>query len=114
MSVKIGSARIDENGKAHGGAAGDQTGKEVSTQSWYAHTKGWVLLRAKSAEARENDRRMWLKIANRVGFESFLDALDQKSAEIQEDNQRGKRLRDPAAAFQKLLNKRFPKEGGAA
>ena len=68
----------------------------------------------KSAEAQENDRRIWLKIANRVGFESFLDALDQKSAEIQEDNQRGKRLRDPAAAFQKLLNKRFPKEGGAA
>ena len=34
MAVKIGSARIDENGKAHGGAAGDQTGKEVSTQSW--------------------------------------------------------------------------------
>lgn len=50
---KLGSARIDENGKAHGGAAGDQTGKEVSTQSWYAHSKGWVLLRAKSAEARE-------------------------------------------------------------
>ena len=57
MSVKIGSARIDENGKAHGGAAGDQTGKEVSTQSWYAHTKGWVLLRAKSAEARERIAR---------------------------------------------------------
>lgn len=53
MAVKIGSARIDENGKAHGGAAGDQTGKEVSTQSWYAHSKVWVLLRAKSAEARE-------------------------------------------------------------
>lgn len=57
MSVKIGSARIDENGKAHGGAAGDQTGKEVSTQSWYAHSKGWVLLRAKSAEARERIAR---------------------------------------------------------
>ena len=49
MAVKIGSARIDEHGQAHGGAAGDQTGKEVSTQSWYAHTKVWVLLRAKSA-----------------------------------------------------------------
>ena len=53
MAVKLGSARIDENGQAHGGAAGDQTGKEVSTQSWYAHSKGWVMLRAKSAEARE-------------------------------------------------------------
>lgn len=57
MSVKLGSARIDENGQAHGGAAGDQTGKEVSTQSWYAHSKGWVLLRAKDAEAREKIAR---------------------------------------------------------
>lgn len=53
MAVKVGSARIDENGKAHGGAAGDQTDKEVSTQSWYAHSKGWVLLRAKDANVRE-------------------------------------------------------------
>ncbi len=57
MAVIIGSARIDENGAAHGGAAGDQTGKEVSTQNWYAHSKGWVLLRAKSAEAREKIAR---------------------------------------------------------
>lgn len=47
MAVIIGSARIDENGRAHGGKAGDQTGKEVSTQSWYRHSKGWVVLRAK-------------------------------------------------------------------
>ena len=46
MSVKIGSARIDENGRASGGKAGDQTGKEVSTQSWYNHTKGWRVFRA--------------------------------------------------------------------
>ena len=47
MAVIIGSARIDENGRAHGGRAGDQTGKEVSTQNWYRHSKGWVVLRAK-------------------------------------------------------------------
>ncbi len=45
--VKVGSARIDERGKATGGAAGDQTGKEVSTQDWYLHSKGWVCIRAK-------------------------------------------------------------------
>lgn len=45
--VKVGSARIDENGKAKGGKAGDQTGKEVSTQSWYKHNKGWRVFRAK-------------------------------------------------------------------
>lgn len=45
--VKIGSARIDENGRAKGGKAGDQTGKEVSTQDWYKHSKGWRVFRAK-------------------------------------------------------------------
>lgn len=53
MSVKVGSARIDENGRASGGRAGDQTGKEVSTQSWYRHSKGWRVFRAKSPEAAE-------------------------------------------------------------
>ena len=65
----------------------------------------------KSAEGQESDRRIWLKIANRIGFESFLDALDQKRSEIRELAERGKRLRQPAASFQKLLNKRFPKGG---
>lgn len=47
MAVMIGSARIDENGKTHGGKAGDQTGREVSTQAWYKHSKGWRVFRAK-------------------------------------------------------------------
>ena len=50
MAVIIGSARIDERGKASGGKAGDQTGKEVSTQNWYKHSKGWVVLRAKDPD----------------------------------------------------------------
>lgn len=50
MVVTIGSARIDERGKIKGGQAGDQSGgKEVSTQSWYKHSKGWRVFRAKSA-----------------------------------------------------------------
>lgn len=44
MSVRIAHASIDENGKAAGGQAGDQTGKELCCRSWY--DKGWnVLLR---------------------------------------------------------------------
>ena len=43
--VIIGSARIDENGKAKGGKAGDQNGREVSTQAWYKHEKGWRVFR---------------------------------------------------------------------
>ena len=73
MSVTIGSARIDENGNAHGGAAGDQTGREVSTQSWYAHSKGWVLLRAKSAEAREKIAACMKAACNssRIGYDQY-------------------------------------------
>lgn len=48
MAVKIGSARIDENKNAKGGKAGDQTGKEVSFQNWYKHSKGWRVFRAKN------------------------------------------------------------------
>ena len=47
MAVKVGSARIDENGRAHGGKAGNQTGKELSVQNWYRHFKGWRVLSAK-------------------------------------------------------------------
>ena len=50
MAMKVGSARIDENGKISGGAAGDQTGKEVMIQDYYMHTKGWYMLRPKSVD----------------------------------------------------------------
>ena len=44
MSVIIGHASKDERGKATGGRAGDQSGKEVCERSWYRG--GWnVLLR---------------------------------------------------------------------
>lgn len=35
MAVRIGHASKDENNKATGGAAGDQTGKEVKISNWY-------------------------------------------------------------------------------
>ena len=49
MGIIFGSARIDENGNIAGGAAGDQTGSEVSTQSFYMHSQGWYCLRPKDA-----------------------------------------------------------------
>ncbi len=56
MTVRIGHASLDERGKASGGAAGDQTGKEVCIRSWY--NKGWnVLLRPRSAELAEKSAR---------------------------------------------------------
>ena len=41
----IGGASIDEHGRAHGGKAGDQTGREVGRKSWYKHPKKWFVIR---------------------------------------------------------------------
>lgn len=52
MSVIIGHASIDENGKAYNGTAGDQTAKEVCTRTWYH--KSWdVVLRCTDAKMAE-------------------------------------------------------------
>lgn len=52
MAVRIGHASIDENGKATGGAAGDQNGREVLVRQWYE--KPWnVLLRPVRPEVAE-------------------------------------------------------------
>ena len=47
MAVQIGHARIDEDGNARNGSAGDQNGKEVMISEWYAHSKGWRVFRAR-------------------------------------------------------------------
>lgn len=48
--IKVGSARIDEHGNISGGRAGDQTKREVATEPYYSHPKGWYMLRAKDTE----------------------------------------------------------------
>lgn len=50
MAVLIGSAR-----SSYGNTSpGDQNkGKEVSTENWYLHSKGWVVFRAKDPAVRE-------------------------------------------------------------
>ena len=50
---KIGSASIDENGRARGGKAGNQSGSELRIQDWYKHSKGWIVLRAKDPRVAE-------------------------------------------------------------
>ena len=70
MAVKIGSARMGENGKITGGKPGDQTGREVSTQNWYAHSKGWRVFRARDAYARERIAKAMERACanNRIGY----------------------------------------------
>lgn len=78
MSVIIGSARGDENGRASGGKAGDQKQKstqdysgEVSFQKWYKHAKGWVLLRAIDPEVRKKIAQdmIWACENKMVGYD---------------------------------------------
>lgn len=71
MGLIVGSARIDENGNLKNGKAGDQTGKEVSTQAYYTHKKSWYVLRAKSV-AHANALATAMKQAcdnNKIGYD---------------------------------------------
>lgn len=50
--VKIGQASIDENGKARGGKAGDQTAKELAVCNWYSFP--WTtVIRPKDSKVAE-------------------------------------------------------------
>lgn len=48
--IEVGSARIDENGNANWGRAGDQNAREVATEPFYSHRLGWTMLRPKDKE----------------------------------------------------------------
>ena len=56
MSVMIGHASIDENGRITGGAAGDQSGREVCKRTWY--NKPWTrVFRPNGSEVAEKIAR---------------------------------------------------------
>ena len=56
MSIKIGHASADENRKASGGAAGDQTGGEVCIREWYSSP--WdAVLRPQNPEIAERSAK---------------------------------------------------------
>ena len=68
--VKIAHASIDENNRAKGGKAGDQTGKEVCIRSWYS--KPWsVVMRFKDPEMRDKVARCMEKAAmnDHIGYD---------------------------------------------
>ena len=72
MAVKIGHASIDENGKATGGAAGDQTGKEVCTRDWYNRSGGWhTVIRPKDEIAADKIAKAMEQacINNNIGYD---------------------------------------------
>lgn len=71
MGLVVGSARIDEYGRISGGKVGDQTGKEVSTQAYYMHSKGWYCLRPKSVEHANGIAAAMLRACNNnnIGYD---------------------------------------------
>ena len=72
MSVIIGHASIDERGKANSGAAGDQTGKEVYTRTWYS--KPWhTVFRPKSPEIAEKIAKAMEQACanNNIGYDQY-------------------------------------------
>lgn len=84
MAVYVGSARSDENGKAHSGKAGDQkSGKEVSTQKWYKHSKGWRVFRAKDPAARDKiaDAMEAACNNNKIGYDQWQRHTLYKAAQ---------------------------------
>lgn len=72
MAVLIGNARKDENGALHGGAAGDQTGKEVMVQYWYSYPWNYVI-RPKSTLVAEKIAACMETLCkgNLVGYDQY-------------------------------------------
>lgn len=71
MTLKLGHASIDENGKISGGQVGDQTGKEVCIRPYYMHSKGWYLIRPKSNEHANKIAEAMIRACNNnnIGYD---------------------------------------------
>lgn len=58
MGILIGHSSINELGKATGGVAGDQTGKEICTRGWYQPSSKWdYVLRPLTNEIAEKSAK---------------------------------------------------------
>lgn len=71
--MRIGQASIDERGKATGGQAGDQTGKEIKIGNWYKYGNGgWnVVIRAKDRTKAHNMAQAMIAACNnnKIGYD---------------------------------------------
>ena len=88
--VRIADARMDENKKAKGGAAGDQTGFEIAVRDWYLRDGGWdVYLECIDPVMAYLAARKFIQIANDNSFGydqdqrwTGLDAIKQAGGDI--------------------------------
>lgn len=58
-----------------------------------------------SSRQPEVDRDIWLKVANEIGYAAFKEKADEMERIVEDCIERGNPLRNPAAAFQKRLNR---------
>ena len=84
MSVRIGHASLDERGRVSGGAAGNQSGKEICTRSWYAKPWGLVLRPKSAAVAEAMARACEAGCANQnIGYDqSQRNTLNTQAAKV--------------------------------
>lgn len=72
MSIKIGHAGSDERGKYHGGAAGDQNGREVSMRDWYNRPWNVVVRPKRQAVAAGIVRSCVAAVKNdNIGYDQY-------------------------------------------
>lgn len=72
MAIKIGHASSDEERKAYGGKAGDQTGGEVCIRSWYSSPWNAVLRFKDAAKAEKAAKAMEAACANdNIGYDQY-------------------------------------------
>lgn len=82
--VWIGGAHIDERGQAHGGAAGDQTGRELSIQRYYRHKLGWRVFRAPATHLRQRIAEAMIAACENpcIGYDQYQRESLYKAAAI--------------------------------
>lgn len=74
-TAKLAQASIDERGRATGGAAGDQSGRETNTRQVYDYSHGWdCILRYSGADSGQGDTStQTLEIDGYIGPQSVAE-----------------------------------------
>ena len=85
MGIKIGHASSDENRKASGGKAGDQTGGEVCIRDWYSSPWDTVLRCTNSSKAEEMAKACEAACANeKIGYDQYQrNTLNDQAKKVQ-------------------------------
>lgn len=115
MSILIGHSSINELGKATGGLAGDQTGKEICTRLWYNPSSKWdYVLRPLTNEIAEKSAKFVEDICdnNKVGYnQSDRNSLYKQAKAVNFD---GKKIKKACSCDCSSLMHTSAIAGGAA